>query len=139
MQLPEKDYERLQTLCTRWGMSQDDIYYAIESDLLRVCVWLPLRYIERRVFENSAFIYEQHEPKEGFVCVRPNDLHKICSTGYARLRSFRSVNKEGHILRLAYEPPQPSIAVGIHDLVVLKEDRINFEKTYNVSKQSENV
>ena len=38
---------------------------------------------------------------------------------------------------MAYEPPQPAIAVRIHDLVVLKEDRIAFEKAYQISEQSE--
>jgi hypothetical protein len=40
------------------------------------------------------------------------------------------------VLRLAYEPPQPSVSVRIHDLVILREDRIAFEKKYQLTSES---
>ncbi len=135
MAFPEKAYDRLCNLWKRWGISQEDAYYAVENDLLRICVWLPLRYVERGGIKNKKFIYEEHEHKEGFVGVRPEDFHRICSTGCAKLRIFRSVKHENDILRLAYEPPQPAIAVRIHDLVVLREDRKAFEQNYHISEQ----
>ncbi len=92
--------------------------------------------IERIAVRDNKFIYEQHEHKEGFVGIRREDFYNICSKGSARLRSFRSITEDEHILRLAFEPPQPSIAVGIHDLVVLREDRIKFEKAYNFTKSN---
>ena len=49
MPFPTKDYHRLKSLQKRWGVSQEDIFYAIESGILRVCVWLPMRYVERCV------------------------------------------------------------------------------------------
>lgn len=127
-----KAYDRLQNLWMRWGIPQEDVYYAIENDLLRTCVWLPLRYMERGVIQNQKFIFEQHEPKQGFMAVRPEDFYRVCSTGRAKLRTFRSIEEEGHILRMAYEPPQPAIMVRIGDLVVLQEDRKKFEETYNL-------
>jgi len=133
MALPEKTYDRLHSLWRRWGLTQEDVYYAIENGLLRVCVWMPLRYMERGVIKNKKFIYEEHERQEGFIGVRPEDFHRICSTGCAKLRIFHSAKEKGYILRMAYEPPQPSISVRIHDLVVLKEDRIEFEKTYDIT------
>ena len=135
MPLPEKTYERLHSLWGRWGLSQEDVYYAIENGLLRVCVWLPLRYMERGIIKNKKFMYVAHEHKEGFIGLRPEDFHRICSTGIAKLRIFRSINEEAHILRMAYEPPQPAISVRIHDLVVLQEDRIKFENVYQICPQ----
>lgn len=79
MPLPEKTYDRLNSLCGRWEISQEDLYYSIENGLLRVCVWMPLRYLERGVIKNSKFIYEQHEHREGFIGVRSADFHRICS------------------------------------------------------------
>ena len=130
----DKAYDRLHNLWRRWGITQEDTYYAIENDLLRTSVWLPLRYVERGVIKDGRFIYERHEPKEGFSGVRPQDFRRICSTGRAKLREFRSINQEGHIYRLAYEPPQPAIMVRISDLVVLQEDRKRFEETYSVGQ-----
>ncbi len=130
----DKAYDRLHNLWRRWGITQEDTYYAIENDLLRTSVWLPLRYVERGVIKDGRFIYERHEPKEGFSGVRPQDFRRICSTGRAKLREFRSIKQEGHIFRLAYEPPQPAIMVRIGDLVVLQEDRKKFEETYSVGQ-----
>lgn len=135
MTFPEKAYDRLNNLWRQWGLSQEDVYYAIENGLLRVCVWLPLRYVERGTIRDQKFIHEQHEHKEGFIGVRPQDFHLICSNGSAKLRTFRSVKADGHVLRLAYEPPQPSLCVRIHDLVVLKADREAFEIAHAISPQ----
>lgn len=134
MAFPEKTYNRLDSLRRGWGITQEDVYYAIENDLLRVCVWLPLRYMERCIIKGNKFVYEQHEHKTGFIGVRPEDFHKISSTGCAKLRIFRSVKSESHIFRLAYEPPQPALSVRIHDLVVLKDDCRTFEDNYGISK-----
>lgn len=132
MPLPAKTYDRLHSLWRRWGLTQEDVYYAIENGLLRVCVWMPLRFMERGEIRNKAFIYVEHEHKEGFIGLRPEDFHRICSTGCAKLRIFRSIKEEAHILRMAYEPPQPAISVRIHDLVVLQEDRVKFETSYEI-------
>ena len=120
MPLPEKTYDRLKSLYERWGLSQEDMYYAIENGWLRVSVWMPHRYMERGVMKNKQFIYVECEHKEGFIGLRPEDFHRISSTGSAELRIFCSVMQEEHILRIAYEPPQPPITVHINDLVVLR-------------------
>ena len=132
MIFPEKHYERLQSLRKHWGLTEDDVYYAVENDLLPVCVWLPLRYMERGVIREHRYIFEQYEHKEGFIGVRPEDFRRIASTGCAKLRIFRPTNAKGCILRLAYEPPQPSLSVRIGDLVVLKSDRREFERSYRL-------
>lgn len=134
MAFPAKEYNRLQSLQKIWDVSQEDMWYVVESGLLRTCIWLPLRFVERGVIKNRKFIFESHEMTEGFVGVRPEDCRRICSTGRARLRIFTSICKDGHILRLTYEPPQPAISVKLHDLVILKQDREEFEKCYNISK-----
>jgi len=131
---PQKEYERLLCLQKQWKVSQEDLFYSVENNLLRVCVWLPLRYVERGAMRNRRFIYERHEHQEGFVGVRPEDCRRICSTGRAKLRIFTSVGEDGHILRLAYEPPQPAICVRLSDLIVLKKDRYKFEKSYDVTE-----
>ncbi|MDE3015744.1 MAG: hypothetical protein KGI29_02340 [Pseudomonadota bacterium] len=133
MPLPEKTYDRLHSLQKRWGLTQEDVYYAIENGLLRVCVWMPLRYMERGVFEDKKFLYIEYEHKEGFIRLRPEDFHHICSTGCAELRIFGSVRQKAHILRIAYEPPQPAVIVHIHDLVVLRQDQLEFEQAYGIA------
>ncbi|MCP5361697.1 MAG: hypothetical protein H6908_03520 [Hyphomicrobiales bacterium] len=132
MAFPAKEYNRLQSLQKIWDVSQEDMWYVVESGLLRACIWLPLRFVERGVIKQRKFIFESQETTEGFVGVRPEDCRKICSTGRARLRIFNSVGEDGHILRLPYEPPQPALSVRLHDLVVLKKDRQKFEKTYDI-------
>ncbi len=139
MVFPEKDYDRFYNLWDRWGISQEDVFYAVENDLLRVCIFLPLRFVERGVIKDGKFIFEQHEHKNGFIAVRPEDFHLICSKGSAKLRIFHSIRVEGHILRLAMEPPQPSVSVRLHDLIVLREDRLKFEETYKIQPRESKV
>ncbi|PZP83555.1 MAG: hypothetical protein DI582_10800 [Azospirillum brasilense] len=139
MAFPEKKYDRLYNLWERWGISQDDVYYAIENDLLRVCIYLPLRFVERGVIKDNKFIFERHEHKHGFIAVRSEDFRLICSKGSAKLRIFHSIRTEGHILRLAMEPPQPSVLVRVHDLIVLREDRQKFEETYDIRPRETTV
>lgn len=136
MAFPAKNYDRLKTLQKKWGISKEDMFYFIETGILRACIWLPLRYMERGVMKNRKFIYETHEHREGFIAVRPQDCHLICNTGRAKLRIFNSISKEGHILRLAYEPPQPAISVRISDLIVLLEDRQQFEESYDITENN---
>lgn len=134
MSFPAKKYERLICLQRLWNVDQEDVYYAIENGLLRTCVWLPIRYVEKGAIKDGKFVYEIYEHRGGFIGVRPEDFRHVCSTGRAKLRIFRSIENEGYMLRLAYEPPQPSIMVRIHDLVVLQEDREIFEQTYNIGQ-----
>jgi hypothetical protein len=132
MGLPVKEYDRLHALGKHWGLPQDDVYYFVENGLLRACVWLPMRYMERGVIKNKKFIHQLHEHEEGFVGIRPEDFHRICSNGSARLRIFLSMKQQGHILRMAFEPPQPSVTVRIHDVIVLRQDKLAFEKLYDI-------
>lgn len=132
MAFPAKDYERLKSLEIKWGMSREDMLYAIENGLLRACIWLPLRYVERIAMKDLTFVFEKHEHQSGFVGVRPEDCRRICSTGCANLRIFNSVCKADNIIRLAYEPPQPDISVRISDLIILKEDQQSFEQNYDI-------
>jgi hypothetical protein len=133
MGFPAKKYERLACLQHIWQVSQDDVYYAVENGLLQTTIWLPLRYVERGVIRNRKFIYEADEHLEGFVGVRPEDTREIFSKGSAKLRMFTSIAKDCHMLRLAYEPPQPAIAVRISDLLVLQEHREQFESSHEVT------
>ncbi|NDF11602.1 MAG: hypothetical protein EB060_02140 [Proteobacteria bacterium] len=132
MVFPAKKYDRLSSLGKRWTLSQEDIYYAVENGMLRVCVYMPLRFVERCAVREHKIVFESHEQKQGFIAVRPEDFFTLCSTGRAKLRIFNSITVEGHILRLALEPPQPDIVVRIHDLVVLREDREKFEAQYEI-------
>jgi len=48
-----------------------------------------MRYVERVAVREKQIIYEKHEPKEGFLGIRPEDFHNICDNGCAQLRIFR--------------------------------------------------
>ncbi len=134
MAFPAKNYERLKALQKKWKVSQDDMFYAIENGILRTCIWLPIRYVERIAIKGRKFIFETHEHQCGFVGVRPEDCRLICNTGCAKLRIFNSVKEEGHILRLAYEPPQPDICVRLQDLVVLESDKQSFQDKFDITE-----
>lgn len=128
-----KDYDRLKSLQKKWNISQEDMFYAIENGILRTCVWLPLRYVERFAVKGHKFTFEKYETQCGFVGVRPEDCRRICSTGCAKLRAFNSITQDNHFLRLPFEPPQPSICVRIQDLVVLQSDIERFEEQYDIA------
>lgn len=136
MSFSDKEYDRLYGICERWTLPQEDVFYAIENNLLRVCVWLPLRFVERGTIKDGKFLFEQQEYKKGFLAIRSEDFRRIYSKGRAKLRIFHCVNHRECVLRLAYEPPQPSVSVRIHDLVILREDRIAFEKKYQLTSES---
>lgn len=132
MVFPAKNYDRLSSMGARWRLSQEDIYYAIENSMLRVCVWMPLRYVERCAVRENKIVFESFEHKQGFIGIRPEDFFTLSSHGRADLRIFHSLTVENNIFRLAYEPPQPDLSVHIHDLVVLKEDGQKFERLYEI-------
>ena len=134
MLFPEKKYLRLHDIKQKWGILQDDLYYAIENGLLRTSIWLPLRYMEIGVVKDGRFNFERQEHVEGFVSLRPQDCHAIFNQGSIRLRIFRSIDDQENVLRLAYEPPQPDISVRINDLLILKEHRELFENKYNITE-----
>ncbi len=134
MSFLDKEYDRLNSLRRNWGLTRDDIYYAIENDLLRASVWLSHRYMERGIIKLQKIIFERHEHKEGFVGLRPKDFRRIYSAGSAELRVFRSAIHDGQILRLTDEPYQLPLMVHMRDIVVLREDRQNFESVYKIDK-----
>ncbi|MEM8832924.1 MAG: hypothetical protein AAGB32_00135 [Pseudomonadota bacterium] len=134
----EKKYLRLQDIKRNWGITQEDLYYAIENGLLRASIWLPLRWMEIGKYKETRFQYERHEHVEGFVSLRQQDCHTIFSQGCTQLRIFRSIDEHENILRLAYEPPQPDIAVRINDLIILKEHKEHFESKFDI-KELQNI
>lgn len=109
MRVPIKKYERLYVLQKQWQVSQEDMFYAIEDSMLRVCIWLPLRYMEIGTIRNRQFIHESHEHVEGFVGVRAEDCHIVFSKGRAGLRRFHSIAKTDQMLRLSANTPRPLI------------------------------
>jgi len=128
-----KAYQRLEPLSIRWGVSLDDIYYAIENGLLRACVWMPLRCVEFSLLRHGKFLFVKQETKEGFMALRPQDFRIICGKGCAKLRTFRSTDEHEHIIRLTYEPPQPALWVRVQDVVILQADQEAFEQRYQLS------
>lgn len=133
MPFRNKSYDRLEALSIRWGVSRDDIYYAIENGLLRACVWMPLRCVEFGILRQGKFLFVRQETKEGFMALRPQDFRIICGKGCAKLRIFRSTDEREHIIRLTYEPPQPALWVRVQDVVVLQADQETFEQRYQLS------
>lgn len=136
MLFESREYYRLSALKDKWGIAKEEILYAIENGMLKTCIWLPLRYVERGIMRDRKFIYETHELKEGYVGVRSQDCRTICNYGRSKLRIFSSPCEDEHIIRLAYEPPQPDIHVRLHNLIVLKEDCQKFERVYNVQQNN---
>jgi hypothetical protein len=137
MAFPTKKYERLYVLQRQWQLPQEDMFYAIEDSMLRVCIWLPLRYMEIGTIKNRQFIHESHEHIEGFVGVRAEDCHTIFSKGRTGLRRFHSIAKTDQMLRLSDEPPQPTISVRYNDLVVLQKDKESFEKLWELNESND--
>lgn len=131
MAFPQREYHRLESLERRWkNLGKEKITYSIENGFLRICVWLPLSFVEKGYEKpNKHFVITTREMHEGFVSVRPEDYWRICSSGCANLRIFVSIAEE-KTLRLAYEPSQDSLSVRIRDLVVLERDSREFERIY---------
>ena len=134
-----REYERLNSIQTQLGISREDLYYAIESGMLKSSIWLPLRNVDRVVMKNNKLFYEKHELKEGFVGLRPVDTREIFSKGSSHIRVFHSINKDEHILRLSYEPPQACIHVHIRDLVILNSHKQEFLIKNGISEEDLNI
>ena len=125
----DKTYHRLNGLQDRWKISEDDVRCAVESSLLRICIFLPLRYVECGLMQDDTFILEHYDDKSGLVAVRPEDYNWVCRKGEAKLRIFHCTNIAGRIFRLAMEPAQIPVIVYPHDFLVLRDDCRKFEKT----------
>ncbi len=132
MGLPELEYHKIRPLHEEWNISQDRMFYFIENGLLRACIWLPLRYMERGIIQDGKFLFETYKHKEGFVALRPEDCWLVFSIGRTKLKIFKSIHEEQVALRIAYEPPQPEISVKIGDILILQEDKEKFENAYDL-------
>ncbi|MEK6747520.1 MAG: hypothetical protein AABY33_10880 [Pseudomonadota bacterium] len=132
MSLPEREYFSLKSLEKRWAMPLEDIYYAIESGLLRACTYLEINWMEFCYREGQKLIVEITTRCEGWAGVEPKDCRRIFSKGERKLTSFISVRNDGHILRLSNEPPQRPITVSINDLMVLADDCKAFEELHKI-------
>lgn len=122
-------FDRLKVLQQRWGISKQEIFLALELGNLRACIWLPPRYMERAKIKDGKITYEVYPHMGGFVGVLPGEFFAISSMKTVQMREFESLNDNypGRI-RLAYKPPQPDILVSLYDLIILRDDRIAFEK-----------
>lgn len=133
MALPRQDYFRLEVIEKQWSMSHDEVMYAVENNLLRVCVWLPVSYVERGKEEGHKFYAHTSEHYEGLVGIRPKDCHMLFQRDQVALTHFVTVDDAEHPdIRIADEPHQPPLNVFVRDLLVMNGDRIAFEEAYEI-------
>ncbi|PIR33666.1 MAG: hypothetical protein COV36_02320 [Alphaproteobacteria bacterium CG11_big_fil_rev_8_21_14_0_20_44_7] len=133
MALPKQDYFRLEIIEKQWSISHDEVMYAVENNLLKVCVWLPICFVEYGKEEGCQFHTAICEHYEGLVGVRPKDCHMLFQRGESSLTHFLAVGHKQHSdIRIADEPQQPPLMVLERDLLVMNNDKEAFEKEYQI-------
>ncbi|MCH2546573.1 MAG: hypothetical protein MK052_03030 [Alphaproteobacteria bacterium] len=134
MALPKQNYFRLEIIEKQWSISHDEVMYAVENNLLRVCVWLPICFVERGKEEGYQFHTATSEHYEGLVGIRAKDCHMLFQRGESLLTHFLTVDEKEHSdIRIADEPHQPALQVYVRDLLVTNYDRTAFEEEYEVT------
>ena len=134
MPFPNQDYFRLEVIEKQWSISHDDVMYAVENDMLRVCAWLPKSFVERGRSKNShEFHVISQDHCEGLVRIRPKDCHLLFQEGQIYLNHFLPVGEEEYTdIRIANEPAQPPLKVCTSNLLVTNDSRTAFETKHNI-------
>ena len=133
MALPRQDYFRLEVIEKQWSISHDEVMYAVENDLLRVCVWLPMCFVERGKEDGFQFHALTSEHCEGLVGIRSKDCHMLFQRGESLFTHFLTIgDKEHSHIRIADEPHQPPLKVYVRDLLMMNHDREAFEQEYDI-------
>ena len=84
----EQDYFRLEVIEKQWSVSHDEVMYAAENDMLKVCVWLPMCFVEFGKGGVKDFYVLSRDHCEGLVRVRPKDCHMLFQRGEVMLDHF---------------------------------------------------
>ncbi len=135
MALPKQNYFRLEVIEKQWSISHEEVMYAVENNLLRVCVWLPICFVERGKEKGYQFYALTCEHCEGLVGIRPKDCHMLFQRGESLLTHFLTVGDAEHSdIRIADEPQQPPLKVYVRDLLVMNDNREAFEEEYAIGK-----
>lgn len=130
----KQDYFRLEIVEKQWNLSHDEVMYAVENDMLKVCVWLPMCFVEFGKSGVKEFYVLSRDHCEGLVRVRPKDCHMLFQRGEVMLDHFLPTKGKRHKdIRIALEPKQPSLKVCVRDLLVTNDHRVEFEQAYNVT------
>ena len=133
MPLPKKDYYDLPTIADLWQTDLKDVQHYAETGKLRCSVWISQTEIEMGVFSkqaNGKKIFEAQDNVyiQGFVGVLPEDCRKLFRNKKANTTIFVSLKRPNCYLHIA-EEEKIKITIKPKDLVVLANDRENFEQT----------
>lgn len=133
MPLPPKEYFALDEVRERWNMPGRDLVYYAENGIIEVAakvvgVVLETGLLEVESRERWSKIPEDQLLFSGVAPLRERDLLTVFRQGTAQIYGFRA--GEGRYLDI-FEPAD-GIEVGIHDLVVTREERDRFEREHKV-------
>lgn len=138
MLFKKQKYFRLEVIEKQWDITHDEVMYAVENDMLRVCVWLPMCFVERGKQEGEEFYILSRDHCEGLVRLRPKDCHMLFQRGTITLNHFLITQETNHTdIRIAAEPTQPPLEVCVKDLLVTNTDRSQFEQEHDIRSNDE--
>lgn len=133
MPFKKQDYFRLEVTEKQWNITHDEVMYAVENDMLPVCVWLPMCFVERGKQDGDEFYILSRDHCEGLVRLRPKDCHMLFQRSTIILNHFLATQEEDFTdIRIAAEPVQPPLEVCVKDLLITNDDRARFEQEHDI-------
>ena len=141
MALPEKNYFYLQEVIQRWKISEMDLRYYAENDLIKIEAWLPdviaKIYTNKRTEDGElAKIYTGVRNYKGYAIIDPSEIRKAFSKIPQFIEWFKNPRNNEDI-KLMGLPEK--ITLQTDDFIILKSEIERFETKHGTSSKLKNI
>lgn len=134
--LPLRIFYPLSEIGASWGVARSELYQWLNEGILNAHLWFPLSsfyQIEEEIQGNRIIQTRTLCHREGYLRILSHDYRRLTHEGKTFLREFGSPHDEE---RYALPETVPSLLVQLDQLVILSEERLRFEDTYQLSGPS---
>jgi hypothetical protein len=130
--LPLRIFYPLSEMESLWRVAPADLHQWLEHGFLKAHFWIPmssLYEIEEEVNGNQIIQTRVLCHREGYLKIFPHDCQRLFLEGQTLLREFGG-DSPGK--RYGLPDNVPSLPVRLENLVILTEERIRFEESYQI-------
>ncbi len=129
MQLPLKEYFSLQEICSFWSVTNDDLLYYAENNLLEICVRTTAIIAELEQINSENISWGDFEGKS--LCFSPQslmltDIYRIIKAGGNPVLVFQT--KNSGMDKLSELIRNKGISLSTLDLIITRKEKIRFEQ-----------
>lgn len=134
MQLPVKEYFSLQEICSLWSVTNDDLLYYAENNLLEICARATAIIAELEQMNSENMSWEDSEGKSlrfSPQSLMLTDIYRIIKAGGNPVLVFQT--KDSGMDKLSELIHNKGISLSMQDLIITRKEKIRFEQFNGIS------